>query len=130
MLVSLCLLALFGLVSAGPTAGSSTPPGSTRRVVVVLPGGWPTARFERWAAFARREGIEIRVTQEGESDPIGWETVQLAAPPVSDAFRARLLAFPVALDSTGFVFDGRPYRAAEDAIAMTHPDRPSETVGA
>jgi hypothetical protein len=128
VLVSLCLLALFGLVSAGSTAGSSTPPGSTRRVVVVLPGGWPTARFERWAAFARREGIEIRVTQEGESDPIGGETVRLAAPPVSDAFRARLLAFPVALDSTGFVFDGRPYRAAEDAIAMTHPDRPSETL--
>lgn len=128
MLVSLCLLALFGLVSPARVAGSPAPAEPTRRVAVVLPDGWPTARFERWTAFARREGIELRVLNESETEPIGWEKIRLAAPPVSEDFRARLAAFPVALESSGFAFDGRSYRAATDGIVLTDPERPSETL--
>jgi len=128
VLVSLCLLALFGLVTAVPTDGSPAPSGPTRRVAVVLPDGWPTTRFERWAAFARREGLQVRVAHQSEPDAIGWETVRLAAPPISDDFRKRLAAFPVALDSSRFVFDGRTYRAAADAIVLTTLERPSETL--
>lgn len=119
-MLSLCLLALFGVVLPGPSA--------TRRVAIVLPDGWPATGFVRWAAFARREGTQVRVVRESEPDPAGWETVRLAAPPVSNAFRNRLASFPVALESTGFVFDGRPYRAIGDAVVLSHPQRPSETL--
>jgi len=119
------LLALIGVVPGVPPPES---PDATRRIAIVLPGGWPATPFERWAAFARREGIEIRVARDDEPDRAGWQTVRLAAPPVSDGLRARLAAFPLTLEPTGFVFDGRAYRAAGDAVVLSHPERPSETL--
>ena len=126
MLVSLCLLAILGLASSDPASGGS--PGAVRRFAIVLPRGWPRDRFERWSAFALREGIELRLAAEGEPEPAGWEVVRFAALPVSDSFRRRLAGFPVKLEATGFAFDGRPYRASGDAILLTHPDRPTETL--
>ncbi|HEY6065893.1 MAG TPA: hypothetical protein VIY96_07030 [Thermoanaerobaculia bacterium] len=124
-MLSLCLLALLGLASARLPAA---PARALRRVAVVLPSGWPETDFERWAGFARREGIDLRVTRENEPEPAGSETVRLAAPPVSDSFRARLAPFPLSLEPAGFVFDGRPYRADGDAVVLGHPDRPAETL--
>lgn len=126
MLVSLCLLALLGLVPISPA--EEDPGAPARRVAIVLPRGWPSDRFDRWIAFARRAGIEIRVAREDERDLAGWKTIRLAAPPVSDAFRGRLAAFPVTLDSNGFVFDGRAYRSPGDAVVLSDPDRTSETL--
>ena len=113
MLVSLCLLALLGLSS---------------RVTIVLPDGWEATGFERWSAFARREGIEMRVAREREPPATGGKTVWLGAPPVSDALRRCLAAFPVTLEASGFAFDGRSYRAPGDAVVLNHPERPSETL--
>jgi hypothetical protein len=125
VLVGFLLLAFLGVV---PGAAPGETPAASRRIAIVLPDGWPSSSFERWTVFARRDGIEIRVARENEPDPAGWETVRLAAPPVSNDLRARLAAFPVTLEPAGFVFDGRAYRAAADAVVLSHPERPSETL--
>lgn len=124
MLVVLGFLALVGLLS--PELADAGAPPTGRRIAIVLPAGWPAERFERWHAFALREGIEMRLAREGERDAAGWEAVRFAAPPVSDSFRRRLAGFPVTLEAAGFVFDGRAYRAAGDAVVLVHPDRPDE----
>jgi Glycoside Hydrolase Family 113 len=126
VLVSLCLVALLGLVL--PDAPSVASPAAIRHIAIVLPRGWPAERFERWSAFALREGIEMRVVGEGEPKAAGWEAVRFAAPPVSESFRRLLAEFPVTLEAAGFVFDDRPYRASGDAVVLTHPDRPGETL--
>jgi Glycoside Hydrolase Family 113 len=115
---ALCLVALFAVASPEPAA---------RRVAIVLPEGWPAETFERWSAFAKREGVELRVAREGDALS-GWETVRLSATPISDSFRRRLAAFPVTVEAYGFVFDGRAYRGPGDALALADPGRPGETL--
>jgi hypothetical protein len=122
VLVSLFLVSVFGFSSASSEAPLE------RRVAIVLPEGWQVRGLERWAGFARREGIEIRLAGETERLPPGWEVARFAAPPVPDLFRRHLVRFPVALEASGFVFDGRPYRDAGDAVVLTDPDRPAETL--
>jgi Glycoside Hydrolase Family 113 len=122
VLLSLLFVSIFGFSSRGPD------PPLERRVAIVLPEGWQLPGLEHWTGYARREGIEIRVA--GESDVFGsdWEVARLAAPPVSAAFRSRLARYPVTLEPSGFVFDGRAYREAGDGIALSDPDRGRETL--
>lgn len=126
MLVSLCLMALLGLASPELAAGGLSE--ASRHVQIVLPRGWPAERFERWSAFAVRDGIELRIAREGEPEAEGWEVIRFAALPVSDAFRRRLAEFPLTLEGSSFVFDRRTYRDPGDAVVLTHPDRPAETL--
>jgi hypothetical protein len=90
-------------------------------VAVVLPEDWEIPDLARWAAFARRQGLEIRVAR--DSDRIGprWEVVRVAAPPVTSGFRSRLARFPVILERAGFEFDGRAYRGSRDGVLLTDP---------
>jgi hypothetical protein len=122
VLLSLFLVSIFGFVSRSPD------PPLERHLAIVLPEGWEIPGLERSIGFARRDGIEIRLAREGKRIDPGWEVARFAAPPVPDAFRKRLARFPVTLESSGFVFDGRPYREAGDAVVFSDPDRPSETL--
>ncbi len=121
MILSLCLAAILCSTFPDPDA----PPG--RRVAVVLPAGWAIPELARWTAFARREGLEIRVAREPERVGPEWEVVRLAAPPVSAAFRSRLARFPVSPEPSGFVFDGRVYRGGADGVVLSDPDGGGET---
>ncbi|MEO8349118.1 MAG: hypothetical protein ABI610_09420, partial [Acidobacteriota bacterium] len=122
MLLFLFFAALAALVSPDPAA-----PPTGRRIAIVLPDGWELRELERWASFAKRQGIEVRLGTPPEPSG-GWAIVRLAAPPVSDEFRRRLAPFPVTPEPAGFTFDGRAYRAAGDAVLLSHPDRPLETL--
>ena len=122
MILSLCLAALLRLTLPDP----DPPP--VRRVAVVLPAGWEIPELTRWAGFARRQGLEIRVAREPERVGPEWEVVRLAAPPVSAAFRSRLEKFPLSLETSGFVFDGRAYRGAADGVTLSDPDSGAETL--
>lgn len=121
------LLILFvALLLALDSPDAVASPGE-RRVAVVLPQGWALPELERWASFAKRQGIEVRLGAPPEP-AAAWEVVRLAAPPVPVDFRRRLARFPVTSDRAGFAFDGRAYRAAGDAILLSHPDHPLETL--
>jgi hypothetical protein len=122
LLLLLLLAPLVALVSPDPAA-----PPARRRVAVVAPAGWALPELERWASFARRQGIELSMgLPPGPAE--GWEIVRLAAPPVPEDLRRRLALFSVTAGSAGFSFDGRDYRAPGDAILLSHPDRPRETL--
>ncbi len=123
MVLAVCSVALLGFLSR--EAETASPP---RRIAIALPEGWQVAGLERWASFARRQGIEIRIAGEAEPSSPGREVVRISAPPVSEAFRRRLAPFSVTLEAAGFVFDGRAYRAAGDAVVLSDPDRLSETI--
>jgi len=84
--------------------------------------------LSRYASFARRYGIEIDVGPEEKDVPAGWEVRHVSSFPVSERFRDRLERFPIRLEASGFVFDGRAYRAPEDGIRLSDPARPRETV--
>lgn len=120
MILSLCLAAFLPLLSPDPDP--------RRRVAVVLPEGWEIPELARWATFARREGLQIRMAREADRLGADWETVRLAAPPVSAAFRSRLAKFPLSLEPSGFVFDGRAYRDARDGVVLSDPGAASETL--
>jgi hypothetical protein len=124
LILSLCLAALFGLSSPDP----DPPP--VRRVALVLPEGWESPDLARWTRFARGrpEGLEIRVARDAHRIGPGWEAVRLAAPPVSAAFRSRIAKFPLSVEASGFVFDGRAYRDAGDGVVLSDPDAGAETL--
>ena len=122
MFLSLFLAPLLALASADPA-----PAPAPRRVAILLPDGWELPELPRWTSFAKRAGIEVHLGAPPEPSE-GWEVIRLAAPPVSEAFRRRLAAFPVTVERTGFSFDRRAYRATGDAVALSHPDRPLETL--
>ena len=122
MLLLLLLAPLVALVSP-----DTAEPLARRRVAVVAPAGWALPELERWASFARRQGVDLSVGLPSGSAE-GWEIVRLAAPPVPEDLRRRLALFSVTAEVAGFSFDGRPYRAPGDAILLSHPDRPRETL--
>ena len=122
MLLLLLLAPLAALVSP-----DTAEPPARRRVAVVAPAGWALPELGRWASFARRQGVELSVgLPPGSAED--WEIVRLAAPPVPEDLRRRLALFSVTAESAGFSFDGRAYRAPGDAILLSHPDRPRETL--
>lgn len=120
MLLVLFVASILALAAPDPAARSAE-----RRVAVVLPDGWSLPELERWAVFARREGVVVRV---GEPPGTEWEVVRLAAPPVPEDFRRRLARFSVTVGAAEFSFDGRAYRDPDDAVALSHPDSPRETL--
>jgi hypothetical protein len=122
LLLILFFASLIALASPDPAAS----PGG-RRVAVVLPEGWALPELERWASFAKRQGIEVRLGAPPEPAE-GWEIVRLASPPILEDFRRRLAPFPVIAERAGFTFDGRGYRAAGDAVVLSNPGRPLETL--
>jgi hypothetical protein len=122
LILPLCLAALLRLSSPDPD------PPRVRHVAVVMPEGWEIPELARWSAFARREGLEIRTARETDRLGADWEIVRLAAPPVSAALRIRLAKFPLSLEPTGFVFDGRQYRDPGDGVVLSDPGAGSETL--
>jgi hypothetical protein len=122
LILSLCLAAFLRLSSPDPD------PPRVRRVAVVLPGGWEIPELARWTAFARREGLEIRAAREPDRLSPDWNVVRIGAPPVSAAFRSRLAKFPLSLEPSGFVFDGRTYRDAGDGVVLSDPGASAETL--
>ncbi len=122
MFLSILVLSVLALAAPDPA-----PSPAVRRVAVLLPEGWAPGELARWASFAKRQGIEIRIGAPPAASA-GWEVVRLAAVPVADAFGQRLAAFGVTADRGGFSFDGRAYRGAADAILLSHPERPLETL--
>lgn len=116
-------LVLLGCFPAGPAVGAP------RRVAIRAPeslvqGG----ELERIKGWARRSGVLLEVGAEQAPAPPGSEIVWLALTPVSEAFAKAASRFPVKLEPDGFEFDGRRYRAPEDAIALSDPARPRETL--
>ncbi|HTO86038.1 MAG TPA: hypothetical protein VMR54_00725 [Thermoanaerobaculia bacterium] len=84
--------------------------------------------IERFVSWAARRGIDLQVGSEDAPAAAGTEVVRLWVLPVSEAFGRRLARFPVRLDAKGFSFDGRAYRAADEAIALSDPDGSRETL--
>src|SRR5712691_5638734 len=94
-----------------------------------IPQAWLNGpEMERLIGWGRRAGIEIDVGAESAPVAPGWEAVFVGVVPASAALRGRLERFPVRLEEKGFVFDGREFRGAEDAITLTDPARPSESL--
>ncbi len=101
----------------------------TRRIAVRAAEGVLTAaELDRMAGWAGRQGIEVRTGGEGDPVPAGWETLRVAVAPASAEFSRRLRRFGVTMEANGFLFDGRAYRAPEDAIAVRDPAIPAETL--
>jgi hypothetical protein len=76
--------------------------------------------------FAERSGVSLDLGPEGAPAPSGAEVVRLGLVPVSEAFAKAVARFPVRLEKDGFGFDGREYRASEEAICLTEPGKPTE----
>ena len=121
MLVSLCLLALLGLVSKarrGPGARAR----DLRRVTIVIPdaGG---GGFERWEP--RSHGARERYPRRPQTTRgRGRETDGSRRPGVR-RFRRRLAAYPVRR-AAGYFRHARLPRSS--TRSSTHPERPSETL--
>ena len=120
-------LSLFVLWTLALAAPDPAPSPAVRRLAVLLPDGWAATELARWASFAKRQGIDIRVGAPPAASA-DWEVVRLAAIPASEAFRQRLAVFGVAADRDGFSFDGRVYRGSGDASLLSHPERLLETL--
>lgn len=84
--------------------------------------------FDRIKGWAQRNGVAVEIGPESAPVPAGAEVLRLGLVPVSEAVAKAASRFPVALREDGFEFDGRAYRAEDDAIALTDPARPLETL--
>lgn len=115
---------LFSLLLLAPA-----PTAQPRRIALFVPPGFSLlAEFERLSAWERRSGVEIEVRAEASPAPEGPEAVRLSALPLSPFYRRLLARFPVRVEPRGFVFDGRAYREPDDAIALSDPGVPKETL--
>jgi hypothetical protein len=83
---------------------------------------------ERVKSWARRSGAEIDLGPIASPVRAGFEAVYVATLPPPEAVRSLLSDFPVRLEQSAFVFDGRAYRGDRDAVALTDPRRPLVTV--
>jgi hypothetical protein len=73
-------------------------------------------------------GFEVEIASEEVAVPAGWEAVRLSTLPCSIELRRRLSRFPLRLEARGFLFDSHSYTKPEEAIALTDPETPAETV--
>lgn len=73
-------------------------------------------------------GFEVEIAAEETAVHAGWEAVRLSTLPCSIELRRRLSRFPLRLEARGFLFDGLSYTKPEEAIALTDPEKPAETV--
>ncbi len=127
------LLPLLGLLVAAFVVGASpktTPsPSGSRRVAVRLAEGIDAGTaFDPGSVWARRKNVELQAAAEGVAVPKGFEVVHVAVLPATPPVPALLAKFPVTLEEKAFVFDGRTFAGEEDAILLTDPARPGETV--
>ncbi|MEO8190913.1 MAG: hypothetical protein ABI682_11280 [Acidobacteriota bacterium] len=113
---------------SGVTASANAPERTRRIAVRAAEGVLTAAELDRMAGWAGRQGIEVRTGGEGDPVPAGWETLRVAVAPASAEFSRRLMRFGVRTEANGFLFDGRTYRAPEDAIAVRDPAIPAETL--
>ena len=66
----------------------------------------------------------MEIAAEGRSRArAGFDLLRLSTLPPSDRFRDAVLVFPVKIESGGFVFDGSPYRRADEAVRLTTSTR-------
>ena len=111
------------LLSAAASAGAAG-----RRIAIRAPEALSlSGEFERIKGWADRNGVAVEIGPENTPVPSGAEVVRLGLVPVSEAFAKAAARFPVKLEPGGFEFDGRAYRAPDDAIALTDPGKPLET---
>ncbi|HXM77852.1 MAG TPA: hypothetical protein VOA00_01355 [Thermoanaerobaculia bacterium] len=141
-LAAAATLAAPALRTPTPMASPAAPPPSTPRAIS-LPRGTPgvsrrlairaaaplTAgeEIDRLRGWALRQGLHIEAAGEDAPVPSGWEVLRIAIVPVSPSAARKLDRFGVHADASGFTFDGRAYRGADDAIAMRDPKNPAET---
>jgi len=125
------LSALRGLgASPGPVPSPPVPePQPSRRIALrMATDAYGSEDLARFAAAARRRGVLLQAGPESEAVPAGWEVLRVAVTPVSAAFAARLRRLPVTPLPDGFTFDGRTYRAEDDALAVSTAEAPTERV--
>ncbi len=117
------LILLAGLPGAGAAAQEK------RRIALRLPeaelNGPEARRVKGWAG---RAGAEIDLGPLAAPVPAGFEAVYVATVPPPATVSTLLADFPVRVEPSGFVFDGRAYRGSDDAVALTDPRRPRVTV--
>jgi hypothetical protein len=110
-----------GLLAAAPAQAAS------RKIAIRAPEAVLAAgELDRMKGFASREGVSLDVGPESAPTPPGAEVVRLGLVPVSETFAKAIARFPVRLEKDGFGFDGREYRAPEEAICLTEPGKPTE----
>jgi len=111
-------------------APKPTPTPALRRIAVRYCEGTalPRAAFGDAATPVRRGDVEIQSAAEGTPVPKGADVVHICVLPASDAAKALSARFPVTLQDRGFVFDGRTYSESGDAILLSDPGRPAETL--
>jgi hypothetical protein len=116
----LLLVAPLALAFAATSAfGASAP----RRIVIQASPDLPETAVERLAAAARERGIEVRLGAEGAEVEPGYVLLRLSTRPPSRLVRDATLVFPLQVEEGGFVFDGRPYRRADEAVRLTTSTR-------
>ncbi|MEP6769148.1 MAG: hypothetical protein ABJC61_10795 [Acidobacteriota bacterium] len=113
--------------AASPAAPTPRPAAKRRIAVRAAEGILTTAELDRFAAWAGR-GIEVQPGPDTAPVEPGWEALCVSISPPSPEFSRRLLRFGVRAEGKGFVFDGRAYLSAEDAIAVRDPANTSETL--
>ncbi|MDQ2979210.1 MAG: hypothetical protein M3R62_08310, partial [Acidobacteriota bacterium] len=134
-------LAALALRTPTPMPSPAAPLPSTPSVTF-LPRGTPAAsrrlairaaaplvageEIDRLRGLALRQDLHIEVAGEDVPVPSGWEVLRIAVLPVSPSAARRLARFGVHADASGFTFDGRAYRGADDAIAIRDPKEPAE----
>lgn len=115
--------------SATRTPPLPAPSPLPRRIAIrALPSVVGTPELERLSGWSRRQGMRIEAGSEQDPVPAGWEIIRVGMPPASGELARRLARFGVRALPSGFEFDGRSYRSAEDAIAVREPGPGLETV--
>jgi hypothetical protein len=115
---------LLGLLASLP-ARAAAP----RRIAIRVPEALLSSAaldLERLKGSSERGGAVLDVGPEGAPAPSGAEVLRLALIPVSETFAKSLSRFPLILGKDGFIFDGRDYRAAGDAISLADPGKATE----
>jgi hypothetical protein len=110
-------LAAVLLLSAELASGD----GGRRVALRMAPGLSPGPELQRFAGWAKRQGILLEVGPESAPVSSGAEAVFVSLLPASSSYRRRLERFPVRFEQNGFVFDGRAYRQPDDAMALADP---------
>jgi hypothetical protein len=111
-------------------SASESPVPAPRGIAIRLSGDLASdPDLARYASFARRRyGTELDIGPDEKTVPAGWLVRRVTTFPVSQRFRSLLAGFPVRLEESGFVFDGRTYRSPRDGVQLSRPERPQETL--
>ena len=116
------LFLLACLAAAAAPAGAAPRRIAIRAPEAILAGG----ELDRMKSFVERGGASLDLGPEAAPVPPGAEVLRLGLTPVSEAFAKAVSRFPLRVEKDGFVFDGREYRAPDDAISLAEPGKTSE----